>query len=141
MYRATDIAKYVIYFSSIKNRSVSNLKLQKILYFIQAEFLIRKGCRCFSDIIEAWDFGPVIPLVYKEFRIYGGADIPRREGVDLSFEEEVDRDIVDEISTICFDYTASELVAITHNQTPWISAYKKYCNNEITPESIKAFFS
>jgi len=56
--------------------SVSNLKLQKILYFIQAEFLVVKGIPCFEEEIIAWGFGPVVLEVYHEYKVYGAAGIP-----------------------------------------------------------------
>ena len=61
MYRASDIARYIIERCKETNRTISNLKLQKILYFVQAEFLVSTNHACFSDPIEAWDFGPVGP--------------------------------------------------------------------------------
>ena len=73
MYKALDIARYIIERCREKNRTVSNLKLQKILYFVQAEFLVTKNQPCFGETIEAWDFGPVVPEVYYEYRMYGSA--------------------------------------------------------------------
>ena len=70
MYNAVDIARYVIERCSRQNKTISNLKLQKILYFIQAEFLIAKHQPCFAEKIQAWDFGPVVPEVYYTYSMY-----------------------------------------------------------------------
>ena len=56
MYRALDVAEYVIRKANAIDDPISNLKLQKILYFIQAEFLITKNRPCFREEIEAWGF-------------------------------------------------------------------------------------
>ena len=64
MYSVLDVAKYVIFYSNEKKYDISNLKLQKILYFIQAEFLVSENEPCFYEEIEAWNFGPVVPEVY-----------------------------------------------------------------------------
>lgn len=40
MYNAVDVAKYIIWFCKENGHSISNLKLQKLLYFVQAQFLI-----------------------------------------------------------------------------------------------------
>ena len=64
MYSAIDIARYIIWYCKNHGYTISNLKLQKILYFVQAEFLVSAGAPCFYQDIEAWDFGPVIPEVY-----------------------------------------------------------------------------
>ena len=68
MYSAVDVARYIIWYCKRQGYSISNLKLQKILYFVQAEFLVNTGKPCFSEEIEAWDFGPVVPEVYHEFK-------------------------------------------------------------------------
>ncbi len=52
MYKAMDIAQYVVNYSIEKDNPVSNLKLQKLLYYIQDAFLVEKGEPCF--IIVFW---------------------------------------------------------------------------------------
>ena len=76
MYDAIDVARYVINYSQEIGSPVSNLKLQKILYFIQGIYLSTLDKPCFSDDIEAWGFGPVISDVYHEFKGFGSNDIP-----------------------------------------------------------------
>ena len=49
--------------------------MQKILYFIQAEFLVSENEPCFYEEIEAWNFGPVVPEVYHVYKIFGGSNI------------------------------------------------------------------
>lgn len=141
MYSAIDVAKYIIWYCKQKGYSISNLKLQKILYFVQANFLVSTGFPCFEEDIEAWDFGPVVPEVYHEFKIFGSSDIPRF--VCRNADENIlkkDRLLINEIVDQCARYSASTLVEITHNQDPWRDAYEKYCNNIIEPEAIKEYF-
>lgn len=38
--------------------------------------MVSRGQPCFKEEIEAWDFGPVVPEVYHEFKIFGSSDIP-----------------------------------------------------------------
>ncbi|HUZ03805.1 MAG TPA: type II toxin-antitoxin system antitoxin SocA domain-containing protein, partial [Acidobacteriaceae bacterium] len=58
---ASDIAKYFIASFQKKNKAISNLKLQKLLYYAQAWHLALYGSPLFSDSIEAWVHGPVVP--------------------------------------------------------------------------------
>ena len=68
MYKAIDIAKYIINKSIDFNRPISNLQLQKILYYVQGEYIkVTKGCKLFDEDLEAWAYGPVVPEVYYEF--------------------------------------------------------------------------
>ena len=78
MYNALSVAHYIIGACSRLNFGISNLKLQKILYFVQAEFLVSTPTHtpCFSERIEAWDFGPVVPVVYHKYKVYGSGLIP-----------------------------------------------------------------
>lgn len=141
MYSAIDIAKYIIWYCKKRGYSISNLKLQKILYFVQAAFLVDLGRPCFVDAIEAWDFGPVVSSVYHYFKIFGSGDIPKFVGINA--DEAIirsDRKIIDEMIDQCAEYSASSLVEITHNQAPWRDAYRKGCNNVINNEAIRMYF-
>ena len=143
MYKALEVSRYVIRYCDSKNSNVSNLKLQKILYFIQAEFLVDTGERCFPERIEAWDFGPVVPEVYRRYKIYGGSYIPVPKNDDYFTFSKEDKKRIEHIVDECIPYSAAQLVEITHHQTPWIEAYhqERIGENEISPESIQRFFT
>ena len=72
-YDVLEVSRYII----AKGCCVSNLKLQSLLYFVQAYFLLDSDGKsgCFSEGIEAWDFGPVVPNVYYTFCTYGATPI------------------------------------------------------------------
>ena len=141
MYDVNLIARYIVKRCNQKRYSISNLKLQKILYFVQAEFLVEKNKPCFSAEIEAWDFGPVVPEIYHKYKIYGSASIPYVETNTIPAIPNDDASIIDSIVDECGEYSASALVQITHNQAPWKDAYIPRFNNVITKNSIKKYFS
>lgn len=66
MYNAIDLSKYIVSKCVTDGHPISNLQLQKILYYIQKDFLQRDEV-AFSDNIEAWQFGPVVPNVYYHY--------------------------------------------------------------------------
>lgn len=145
-YNVLDVCKYVIDYSNEKEYGISNLKLQKILYFIQAYFLIKQPSRCcFDDRIEAWDFGPVVPKAYRKYKQFGSSDIP----TIMDFEKSNgngcitgdDKNLIKTVIDKFADYSATDLVGLTHNQSPWIDAYIPHMNREITPEAIKEYFN
>ena len=140
MYNAIVIANYIIEYEHSQSRSISNLKLQKLLYFVQANFFRRLGIPCFSDKIEAWSFGPVVVNVYHAYKYYGGLDITKLKDdviVDISQEH---KKIINEVLEKFSDTPVYELVDITHHQTPWIYAKRNPFDNEITNTSIQQFF-
>ncbi|MCI8598840.1 MAG: DUF4065 domain-containing protein [Lachnospiraceae bacterium] len=82
MYSALDIAKFIIDKCTQERLPISNLQLQKILYYVQREFL-QQGTKAFSEEIEAWQFGPVVPEVYKQYCGFGAMPIRMRYMIDI----------------------------------------------------------
>ena len=74
MYKAMDLANYIVDKCIKDNVPITNLQLQRILYFVQKDFL-KRGSQAFSDYIEAWAFGPVVPNVYFCFCGFGAMPI------------------------------------------------------------------
>lgn len=141
MYRAIDIAGYIIEYSNEKGQPVSNLKLQKLLYFVQAFFLITKGKPCFRDKIEAWDFGPVIPEVYRAYKHYGGCSIFRVRSFPNTFSLfPQDKEIINEVVDYFSSYSSTQLVELTQHQRPWMDAYVSHLRKEITCSAIQEYF-
>lgn len=141
MYKALSVARYIIERCHLQEKTISNLKLQKILYFVQAEFLVSRNQPCFAEKIEAWDFGPVVPIVYQKYKIFGSANIPVVGHRITVIIPHADRILIDEIVDECAKYSASTLVDITHHQTPWIRAHNEGYNSVISNESIKEYFT
>lgn len=157
-YNVLDVSRHVINYSNEKDYGISNLKLQKVLYFIQAYFLtnVENGTPCFREKIEAWDFGPVVPEAYREYKQYGSTNIPTMISfIDFDVEDiwnserklyetdiisETDGRLMNEVVDKFSDFSATDLVTLTHNQAPWKEAYVPYMNNEITVEAIKRYF-
>jgi uncharacterized phage-associated protein len=76
MNTAKEISNYIVsYFSTIATNSIegdlTNLKLQKLLYYCQINSLKKYKTPLFDDVIEAWDYGPVISSVYKQYKPFG----------------------------------------------------------------------
>ena len=137
-YNALEIAEYIIERCNQKHKSISNLKLQKILYFVQAQFIIDFGTPCFNNIMQAWNYGPVVLDVYLKYKGYGNTNIPSYGNKRFNFEQD-ERQTLNTTIDRASEYAASQLVEIVCNQCPWINAYKK-ANGIITSESIRKFF-
>ncbi|MBP9773104.1 MAG: SocA family protein [Candidatus Peribacteraceae bacterium] len=127
-YKAEDIA---VYFINLANQQVidesgategiTNLKLQKILYFAQAAHLAVHEKPLFKEEIEAWKFGPVVPSIYKKYKQYTNKVIPNSKVV-LEFDEQL-INFLNSIWEIYGKYSAAELVEITHQHKPWKQAF------------------
>lgn len=82
MYNVIEVAKYVISYCMSMGTPVSNLQLQKILYYLQVYFL-RRGFSLFEADFYAWQHGPVVPEVYYMFSGYGASSIQNVYSTEL----------------------------------------------------------
>lgn len=140
-YKALDVTQYIVKKCNKLKVCINNLKLQKILYFVQAEFLVTKNQPCFDDEIQAWDFGPVVPSVYFRYKMFGSSNIPCVEKKDISNKiSKQDKEMIDDVINHCIKYSTATLTDITLNQTPWLEIYNKSKQNVIPCENIKHFF-
>lgn len=93
---ALNIAKYTINKCAEAGNPISNLHLQKILYFIQREFL-KNDFVAFPDRIEAWQFGPVVPSVYSHYCGFGAMRINRNYNISLDSFDQLKFDIINNV--------------------------------------------
>lgn len=142
MYSALDVARYIIWHCQEKSYAINNLKLQKVLYFVQAQFLVfgKDNKPCFSEKIEAWQYGPVVPNVYRKYKIFGSAHIPCGDMTDDFDIDESDREMINGIVDSCNKYTATRLIDISRKQTPWKDAYESG-KTVIDIDEIRKYFS
>lgn len=140
-YCATDVAEYILSKANYGTyqQEISNFKLQKILFYVQAEFLTTNGRPCFTDSIEAWEFGPVIPSVFYFYQKYGTLSIePNTIGQPCILTD--DMETIDRVLEMCKNYSIIELTKISLKQTVWSHNYVHGKNNEISNKDIADFF-
>ena len=126
-YSALQIAEYIITTCYRLKQPVSNLKLQKMLYYFLVDFYKLTGRRLFFDNICAWQLGPVVPEVYYEFCSYAGNQIRLIYSVAISEEDEkILYGIVNEYLSI----PANVLVNKTHaSGSAWDIIYQNGSGN------------
>ncbi len=77
---ASEAARYFLALQDDED-SISNLKLQKLLYYAQGFSLALTGKPLFNDQIKAWIHGPVVPSVWADYRECGAGPVPRPLGL------------------------------------------------------------
>ena len=112
MYKALEVAKYIITKCTKEDHPISNLQLQKILYYVQKEFL-QQDREAFSDEFEAWQFGPVVPEVYRQYCGFGAMPIRLIYDQKLTSEYE---DIIDPIVETKRELNPWDMVTETHQK-------------------------
>lgn len=120
---------------------MSNLRLQKLLYFVQAQFLVYGPGACFSEEIEAWDFGPIVLDVYYKYALCGSGHIPYpTKRTNFEAIASADKEMIVSILELAANYSTSALVQIIHQQKPWRDAYNRWFDRTISHSSLKSFF-
>ncbi len=141
-YRALDVAKYVVNYVNNEGKPITHLQIQKILYYIQAQFLVEKSKPLFLEPIEAWRHGPVVSSVYSYYRRYTNMAIFSKEQPSVTFttnEQKIMNKVIDKYKEV----NGWDLVNKTHQESPWKDVYRngQGMNCEIPLYSIKKYFS
>ena len=122
--------RYII----INRRTISNLKLQKLMYFVEIYYLSKneKEKELFNSSWSAWDYGPVNKELYNYFKKFGSLDITLsdeeiKRGNDICSEDKV---YIDEVYKLVGSLSAFDLVTLTHLSTsPWYKIRNSNSNN------------
>ena len=141
MYKVLDVAQYIVDYSNEKGYFINSYKLQNILYFVQASFLCEKDAPCFSEGMEAVDWGVCIKQVLYRYRRYGLSSVFVMEDMRrASCIGKEDRKIIEEVVDECHGYSNNALIEIIRNQRPWKNGRMSMVDR-ISIEDLKRYFS
>ncbi|HET7230009.1 MAG TPA: type II toxin-antitoxin system antitoxin SocA domain-containing protein [Longimicrobium sp.] len=122
MHSALEIAEWFL--SAVDPRagdSLTNLKLQKLLYYAQAWTVALLGRPLFREPVEAWAHGPVVDNVYQQYKGHGFNSLPAvRKTVEVAPEERV---LLEDVLAVYGEHSATFLEALTHSEEPWASVW------------------
>lgn len=139
-YSADQIARYLLTLPSAEDNDVSNLKLQKLCYYSQGLVTsMRNGEPLFREEIEAWDHGPVVPALYHQYKAHGSQPIPVVTDFDVEQIEKADRQALSDIYEFYGQYSPWRLRNMTHEEKPWIDAYKG--SRDISLDALVNYFA
>lgn len=137
------IADYLLYECRERGELLTNLKLQKLLYYAQAWHLALKGNVLFDEDFQAWVHGPVLLSQYHRFKDCKWMPI-QGDIAQPQLDEEL-KGFLNEIIDIFGAETAVALEIMTHRERPWIEARgdlppHEPCNNYISKETMAAYY-
>jgi uncharacterized phage-associated protein len=140
MLTAAEIASYFLAKVEVEDGElISNLKLQKLLYYAQGNHLALYDAILFPEPIEAWNHGPVVPAVYHQYKQYGPSPLPCPGDFELSkFSNEL-QDFLEEVYDVYGQFSAWKLRQMSHEEPPWKNAYEKG-RATISTDAMKTFF-
>lgn len=140
---ARTVANYMVYIMSDAFDDLTNMKINKLLYYAQGHYLDRFGKPLFDDKIEAWEHGPVVPSVYRAYKGYGDSPIKDYDPNMISEIPPEAEDILYSVARKYGKYTASALRNKTHAVgSPWDQVYRPDQSNiEIPLDVIRNYFA
>jgi uncharacterized phage-associated protein len=144
---AKQVALYFLFKSKEGNKTISNKKLQKLLYYAQAWSMVLRKKKLFSDQIEAWVHGPAIRGIYLEYKKFGFGPIEKKvdQKTILNISSEV-RNFLDQIWNVYGKFDPAFLEQLTHSEAPWQMAREGLephmgSGNIISLNSMRDFYS
>lgn len=138
--KALDVSKAIISLYPPELEEISNLKLQKLLYYVQGFNLAIFDEPLFDDKIYAWQYGPVVKTVYDEYKIKGaGGIVLEDDDFDIKsvLKKKKQRDLLKEVNDIYGQFSAIKLMNMTHSEPPWKNTNM---NEEISHKKLREYF-
>jgi uncharacterized phage-associated protein len=145
-----DATDYLIQQVRESGESLSNLKLQKLMYYVQAWFLAFEGKKFFEGDFQAWVHGPVSREIYNRFSatksLYAEItedDIRQEFSPDNLTDDE--RKHIDNVLSVYAKLSGPQLEEMTHRESPWLDArgsLKSWerCENTISTSNMERFY-
>ena len=142
-YSVDQVADTLIDLARKEGISISNLKLQKLMYYAQAWNLVFRGQPLFREEFEAWIHGPVIPQLFRRFKEN------RWEPITSEVSPVNDKELREHLTKILKAYgrcAASQLEELTHIEEPWREARGNTpadvpSHNVISREIMRTFYT
>jgi uncharacterized phage-associated protein len=137
-----DVANYFLVLTDFQaGEVITHLKLQKLVYYAQGFHLAVFDAPLFSERIEAWRHGPVVPVLYHALKENKDDVLPPPEYFEpddvLAQPQQV---LLDDVYSVYGQFSAWKLREMTHEEAPWRDADARGPNEEITHEALRRFF-
>lgn len=139
MYKAIEIAHKILQKATVDDNGefVTNMKLQKLLYYMQGFHLAWFDTPLFEEEIEAWMYGPVVPSVFETYKHEGKRGIEYSGNTIMLLDEE--ESLFNKVYEVYGKYSAFGLINLTHSEDPWKNTPIGR-GNVISKEAMKTFF-
>lgn len=121
---------------------ISNLKLQKLVYYAQGFHLAMHGNPLFDEQILAWEHGPVVEKLYHYYKEHGASAIPPPEKFDTEIFSPQQKELLDDVYKVYGQFSAWKLRNMTHSERPWIeTTYGQPISNDLMAEFFKDYIN
>lgn len=138
--KARDVAEYLLQLSDTETNDITNLKLQKLVYYAQGFHLAMYDKPLFADPIEAWQYGPVVSELYHAYKQNGSQIITPTDSYEFSgkFTKEQE-ELLSEVNEVYGQFSGMKLMNMTHEERPWLEAIETK-TQQINPYTMQSYF-
>lgn len=121
---------------------VTNMKLQKLVYIAHGYSLGLCGEPLIHNDIHAFEWGPVIPVLYKQLKAYKANRIEAVLPTDTEGPTDMIAEaIIDFVWRNYGQYNGLDLSRLTHKaDTPWSKTWAKSKHGVISDEVIREYY-
>lgn len=119
-----EVAEYFIIraYEDGRENEITNMKIQKLLYYTQCLHLALYNEPLFAEEIQAWRYNPVCPPAYRFYSEFEANQlpIPTQETLETLTQETID--LLEEVWQYFGEHHAYFLSDMTHGEFPWKKA-------------------
>ena len=109
----------------------------KLAYLSHGWMLGLKGHLLIDEPIEAWTYGPVVPSLYHQYKMFGGRPISIYPYDCAEYLEAEQAEIIRTVNNAYSDYTALQLSTVTHlTGSPWETTVRKKGPGTVIPNKV-----
>ena len=142
-YDARAVANRLLSLARNDDRWFTPLQVLKLAYYCQGWGLAIFNSRLFSQEIEAWRYGPVVPAIYQGAKRYVDGPITERLHAQRAAFGEQDLALIEAVYLKYRKYQGKQLITLTHKPgTPWDQIWSnRKTDHDIIPIGvIKDYF-
>lgn len=106
---------------------ITQLKVQKLVYYTEAWHLAYFDRPILSDEFQAWAHGPVVRSLYLKYKNFSWDGLPVEKG---ALPSQITQELLEAVYESYGQFSAKKLEAMTHSERPWLEA-----RNGLPPEA------
>ena len=142
-YSACAVANEFLRLAKLEHTTLTNMQVQKLVFLANGYCLALTGSPLYYHNTQAWQWGPVIPQLYKALQKYGNGSVTE----DLAAPDDIAPDDADALAIIRGAWSgygnrsAFELSSLTHKPgSPWRQTWEKDQFGIIPTDTIAAYY-
>lgn len=143
MHASVNVAKEILERGkSLGIADITPMKLLKLVYIAHGWMLGLYGRPLVSEDVEAWQYGPVIPELYREIKSYKGSPIASiNASSDIEFHP-LESNLIDQVLSKYGRFSGFKLSDITHSKdTPWCKVWNESPGDVIPNGIIQDYYA